>query len=187
MGLDMYARRRVYVKQWDHQKPEERFTVRIERGGKPVAGIQSDRISAIEEDVMYWRKANHIHGWFVDNVQNGIDDQRTYLVDWADLRKLLNRCERVIEASKLVERPAQAAVLSKGHSEPVERSEPGRVIEDATTAKRLLPTREGFFFGSYEYDEEYLNDVVQTRDWAKSMIADHENGVPGDIGYSSWW
>ena len=28
----------------------------------------------IAEEVAYWRKANEIHRWFVDNVQNGEDD-----------------------------------------------------------------------------------------------------------------
>lgn len=188
MGLDMYAHRRVYVKQWEHQKPEERFTVRIERGGKPVAGIQSDRILAVEEDVMYWRKANHIHAWFVENVQSGNDDQRKYLVDWDVLRNLLMLCEKVIEASRLGDGMVYAGTeWSRENPVPTERRELGRVIEDPTVAMELLPTRSGFFFGSTEYDEGYLNDVVRTRDWAKSMIEDHENGVPGDIEYSSWW
>ena len=26
------------------------------------------------KEVMYWRKANYIHNWFVENIQNGSDD-----------------------------------------------------------------------------------------------------------------
>lgn len=29
---------------------------------------------AINTEAMYWRKANQIHSWFVENVQDGIDD-----------------------------------------------------------------------------------------------------------------
>lgn len=184
----MYAHRRVYVKQWEHQKPEERYTVDIARGGKPVAGIKPERILSVVEDVMYWRKANHIHAWFVDNVQSGNNNQREYLVDWNSLRKLLDCCERVIKASKLVDKAATAEeTSSKDHPGPAERGEPDRVIEDATTAERLLPTRSGFFFGPTEYDEWYLNEVIRTRDWAASMLADCKAGVPGDIYYSCWW
>ena len=103
MGLDMYAARRLYVKQWEHQSPDERYTVQIAHGGKPVSGIQSDRISDVDEEVMYWRKANHIHGWFVDNVQNGEDDCKPYHVNWNRLRELHSVCAKVIEASKLVD------------------------------------------------------------------------------------
>ena len=34
-----------------------------------------------------------------------------------------------------------------------------RVLENHDLAEELLPTREGFFFGSTEYDEYYFNDV----------------------------
>src|SRR5690348_7389057 len=105
MGLDMYVHRRVYCKQWEHQKPDERFSVQIARGGKPVSGIDPKRISSVDEEVMCWRKANHIHKWFVDNVMDGEDrnDGRDYEVSDDDLRKLVDVCQKVMNASKLVD------------------------------------------------------------------------------------
>jgi len=47
-------------------------------------------------EVGYWRKANAIHGWFVRNVQNGVDDCGSYLVTKDQLRDLLMVCEAVI-------------------------------------------------------------------------------------------
>ena len=42
---------------------------------------------------MYWRKANAIHGWFVENCQDGIDEcQKTYITK-TDLIKLKELCE----------------------------------------------------------------------------------------------
>jgi hypothetical protein len=38
------------------------------------------------------------------------------------------------------------------------------VLEDPAKAPELLPTQEGFFFGSYEYDEYYLDDLRDTHD-----------------------
>ena len=184
----MYAARRVYVKQWDHQSPDERYTVQIVRGGKPVSGIQSDRISDVEEDVMYWRKANHIHGWLVDNVQDGKDDCGTYQVDWEQLRALLVTCDHVIKASKLVDGMVDnGTVYDKENPKGLVQRTAGKVIEDATVAKSILPTRQGFFFGCTEYDEDYLNEVVRTYDWASRMLTDNKAGVPGDIYYSSSW
>ncbi len=137
---------------------------------------------------MYWRKANHIHGWFVDNVQGGTDDGRTYFVPWDKLRGLLKLCKKVTKASKLVDGMVYAGtVYTKEHPTGVVRRTPGKVIEDATVAKELLPTRSGFFFGSEEYDEQYLDEVERTRDWAERMLADSNAGVPGDIYYSSSW
>ena len=78
-------------------------------------------------------------------------------------------------------------MYDKEHPNGVEQREAGRVIEDATVAKRLLPTRGGFFFGSTEYDEHYLEDVKETRSWITRMLKDHKNEVPGEIYYSSSW
>lgn len=188
MGLDMYAARKLFVKQWEHQSPDERYTVQVARGGKPVSGIHTDRISAIEEEVMYWRKANYIHGWFVDNVQNGTDDCKEYYVDWDKLEHLFEVCEKVIKASQLVDGMVHSyQTWDKERRTWVTHRVPGKLIEDPTVAKEFLPTTEGFFFGTYEYDEYYLNEVIRTRDWAARMLADRKAGVPGDICYSSSW
>lgn len=188
MGLDMYAARKLNVTQFDFQGPDERYTVQIARGGKPVPGINADRISVIEEQVMYWRKANHIHAWFVDNVQSGEDDQREYYVGDDVLRELHAVCQKVIEASKLVDGAVYAGtVYDKDHPTGVVQRKLGKVIADATVAAEQLPTRSGFFFGDTEYDEHYLNEVTRTRDWVAETLANRENGVPGDIYYSSWW
>lgn len=176
------------MKQWEHQSPDERYTVHIDCGGKPVAGIQFGRISSVDEEVMYWRKANHIHGWFVDNVQNGQDDCNSYYVDWDRLRELRDACYKVESASKLVEGSVyHGTVYDKEHPNGATLRVPGRVIEDATVAKELLPTTTGCFFGNTEYDEEYLDEVVRTHAWVVGMLDDHELGVPGDIVYSSSW
>ena len=188
MGLDMSAARRLYVKQWNDQSPEERYTVQITRGGKLVPGIQSERIAAVEEDVMHWWKANHIHGWFVDNVQYGVDDRKSYYVDWSKLRKLLSVCKEVIKKSELADGTVlQGWYWKPGMTKAEAKRTPGKVIRNSSTAKRLLPTRYGVFFGSEEYDEDYYGDVVKTRDWAERMLADHDAGVPGEIYYSSSW
>lgn len=188
MGLDMYAARRLYVKQWDHQPKEERYSVKITKGGKPVKGIKPEGISYIEEEVMYWRKANHIHAWFVENVQDDNDDCGSYYVPPTLLKELLTLCNQVIEASKLVVRAINTdAVQDKEHPNELDMSEQGKVVGDTTVAETLLPTTSGFFFGSQEYDEWYLKDIKDTRDWLVRMIDDQENGVPGDIYYSSSW
>lgn len=47
----------------------------------------------IIDQVGYWRKANHIHNWFVENVQDGEDDCRYHgEVTKEDLEELLVSC-----------------------------------------------------------------------------------------------
>jgi len=58
--------------------------------------VDPDNICKITEEVAYWRKANQIHRWFVENVQQGEDDCREYLVDTEDLKKLLATVKKVL-------------------------------------------------------------------------------------------
>ena len=71
MGLDMYLTKKSYIKNWDFMKPNEKHKVTIKKNNKIVKEIKPERISEVIEDVGYWRKANAIHKWFVDNVQDG--------------------------------------------------------------------------------------------------------------------
>lgn len=188
MGLDQYAYRRFHTKQWKSQDDDERYTVKVTRGGKPVVGCQSERISGVEVEVMYWRKANQLHGWLVKHVQNGKDDCKPYHVDFETLSYLLEDCKKVIESSKLVDGMIKNGETynSKTNTWESQRA-PGKVIEDSTVAQATLPATEGFFFGHYEYNESYLDDVIATHNWLERMINDHNKGLPGDIYYHSSW
>jgi hypothetical protein len=102
MGLDMYLSKKTYVKQWEH-KGEDNYQVEVTQKGEPVSHIKSERISYIEEEVGYWRKSNQIHNWFVQNVQNGIDNCGTYFVGKEQLEELLELCKQVLANNQLAE------------------------------------------------------------------------------------
>lgn len=119
----------VYYSDWDTEKKH------------PWTGIM--------EQVGYWRKANQIHNWFVENIQDGVDDCCYHReVTEEDLIELRDICHEVLCNHDL--------------------------------AEMRLPTAPGFFFGSYEYDEWYVEDlkntidiinkVLETTDFEKQMI-----------------
>ena len=58
MGLDHGLRKRHYVKNWDHMKPEEKHEIRVLKGGKQDPDVRNDRVEYIEEEVITWRKSN---------------------------------------------------------------------------------------------------------------------------------
>ena len=91
MGLDMYLNRKKYV---------GGYKVSITKSGNGTEDI--DKVQYLIIEAGYWRKANAIHKWFVENVQDGEDDCKEYYVDENDLKKLLDVVNRVLEASKLV-------------------------------------------------------------------------------------
>lgn len=107
---------------------------------------------SIWKEIGYWRKANHIHKWFVDCVQDGEDDCEKYEVTKSNLLDLKAVCEEVLSL--------------KGKDE-------GKIEE-------ILPTESGFFFGSTSYDEYYfsevegtikiINEVLETTDFEKELV-----------------
>lgn len=96
MGLDMYLHRRTYVKDWGHN-PDEKHEVTVKLNGEQHPFIDVTKIIYIEEEVGYWRKANAIHKWFVDNCQNGSDDCKPYYVSYEQLQELLAICKQIKE------------------------------------------------------------------------------------------
>lgn len=95
MGLDMYLSRRKYIgANYEHRNIHGE--IKIFQGEKEIP-IDFNKVSEIREAVGYWRKANQIHSWFVENVQDGEDDCGSYLVEADKLRELLDLCKRVKE------------------------------------------------------------------------------------------
>ena len=185
MGLDMYLHKRHYV---GNKYREEAKLVRIivpkDQEGVffPTKNIKDERVSEIVEEIGYWRKANAIHNWFVQNVQKGKDDCRAYSVSTDDLRKLLSVVTEVLSSSELVDGNVHNGTMySKGKATKVIKK--GKIIKDPTVAQELLPTTEGFFFGGTDYDQYYYQDLVDT----KKILEDALKEEGGEFEYQSSW
>ena len=147
MGLDMYLTKKVYIKNWEHTPKENRSKVSLKVGDKT---IDTKNTIYIEQEVAYWRKANMIHNFFVKHVQEGVDNCAQYHVSYNLLNELYQICVGVKELFEL----------------------------DPKTCKeyceKFLPTTEGFFFGNYEYEEEYMADIESTIEQLKDISKDEE-------------
>ena len=95
MGLDMYLEKRTDVRLWNFQKEEEQFEVIVKKGGVTYPKINPKNVTTIVEEVGYWRKANQIHRWFVENVQDNVDNCGEYFVPKVRLEELLELCQKV--------------------------------------------------------------------------------------------
>lgn len=180
MGLDMYLTRRVYIgAEYEHRKVTGTIDIAID--GKPV-NIDFKKVSYIIENVGYWRKANQIHHWFVENVQEGEDDCKEYCVSQEQLKELYALCKEVKEKCYLV-----PGVLHTGtqysNGQTKELSEMGKVIGNPEIAEELLPTSSGFFFGGTDYTEYYMQDIEETIAILEPLLEDTES----EIYYSSSW
>lgn len=119
----------------NYEHNEVRGTIDISTKYEENIDIPLDRLSSVNLHAGYWRKANAIHKWFVDNVQDGVDDCREYHVSYEDLQKLKQLCETIL--------------LGNNNS-------------SESPALQLLPPQSGFFFGSIEIDECYYQDLKDT-------------------------
>jgi hypothetical protein len=108
MGLDQYLYASKYVSsaEWRPEEVRAEFDSLVASMGAEKMVAKADIKSAtIQFRVGYWRKANQIHGWFVDNVQGGEDDCREYRVSREQLQELLQLCKEAVKTKnqKLLE------------------------------------------------------------------------------------
>ena len=105
MGLDMYLYKKTFIgAEYVHRKVTGTLAITVE--DKPV-DIRLERVSEIVERVGYWRKANAIHKWFVDNVQGGADNCLEYEVSLEKLCELRALCKKAIETKDAALLPPQ--------------------------------------------------------------------------------
>lgn len=93
MGLDMYLNAKRFL--W-HNESElaDKLTENFPELGEA-------KIKEVTAQAMYWRKSNAIHKWFVDNVQQGVDDCGNYEVSREQLMELLSVIEMVLDDNGL--------------------------------------------------------------------------------------
>lgn len=139
MGLDMY----LYADKYVSRKSDTRIA------GTDYDYYDNEAFSAIvstleAQDLVdnewtgltvslpigYWRKANAIHNWIVQNCADGVDECQRIFISHEKAKELVDTCKKVVATPKL--------------------------------ADELLPPAVGFFFGSTDIDEWYLNDLKRT-------------------------
>jgi len=143
MGLDMYLTKQIYVGA-NYAFNEVKGEINLTKHGEKI-DIDLSKVTYITEEVAYWRKANQIHNWFVEHVQNGNDDCGTYYVSIEQIQELVKTCKLILEN------------------------------RDTELARELLPTCSGFFFGNTDYDDDYFEDLENTVDQLDGLEeADYE-------------
>ena len=112
-----------------------------------------------KKEVCYWRKANQIHGWFERTLNNGESTNCEYLkVTKDNLESLRHVCERILKSS---------------------------IDKREQLARELLPTCEGFFFGSYNYDDSYYRQLENTVNMLNLVLETWDDNALYE--YTCWW
>lgn len=142
---------------------------------------------AISEQVGYWRKANAIHNWFVHRVQDGEDDCEYHdEVTKEVLEELKGRCEAVLREAILVSGKVKNGYRLGKNGQEIPIMEDGKFVFNPDICDEMLPSRDGFFFGSTDYDQWYINDIKYTYELCGELLesTDFDNQM---IFYVSSW
>ena len=156
MGLDMYLYVRKYecCIRWGNDYDEKKVNFYPEELNVFEIDKRNFMSKETQYQIGYWRKANAIHNWFVQNCADGVDNCQTIYVSIEKAKELRNLVNRVLEKHEL--------------------------------ASELLPTSDGFFFGSQEYDEWYFKDLEYTKELLDKVII-LVDGSDYDIVYEAGW
>lgn len=140
----------------------------------------------IHKQVAYWRKANAIHKWFVDNIQSGEDDCCYHReVTEQDLEKLIGICEEILDSVVLEDgKVLNGYVYRNGKEEPSYQD--GKQIVNKEVCERLLPSESGFFFGGTDYDQWYMDGIKYTYE-VLSRILEETDFEKQMLFYVSSW
>jgi hypothetical protein len=132
MGLDMYLTARKYFakRDWKNDIDNPEFDAIVELAPSGLTKFGEYAGINVEFPVAYWRKANAIHGWFVNECAGGRDECQPIPVSHGQLSTLRDLCKSVM-------------------------------LQPAMAWDTLPPTA-GFFFGSYDIDEWYMEDMKNT-------------------------
>jgi hypothetical protein len=188
MGLDMYLEAENYVGGWEHVPPEERrlYGEILDLAGLRALACKDSPSVDVTVKVAYWRKANAIHAWFVEHVQDGKDEcQRSY-VTRDQLAELVKLCQAVLDSVETVEGNVSNGTTYHPDGRVVRETRPGLVVAQKGIAAKQLPTKSGFFFGCTDYDEDYLADL---RDTIKQLTPLLDPGLHGRFTFyyrASW-
>ena len=149
-------------------------------------------------EVGYWRKANAIYGWFERNHGQVLENGVSIIVTESDLDALRAICVKVLAVAKtkterLLSKDSypksfyanrnfiseEDLVLHADGSDRYHYYYDKVSVINTEDVEVLLPTTSGFFFGSQEYDNWYLDDIqltIDIIDKAFDLSKDEEEG-----------
>ena len=97
MGLDSYLKAEKFVSGYDFDPKQKEANLKIKEALGFTEEDYPESSLTVSITVGYWRKANAIHAWFVDNCQGGVDECQNTLLSPNDLGRLLDVCKEAIE------------------------------------------------------------------------------------------
>ena len=195
MGLDMYLSARRYTSggfDFRRQAEDEASKAEVKFYDKVISAAGLTRLHnsgalsemnslTIEVSVGYWRKHNAIHSWFVRELAGGTDECQPIYVGREDLARLRAICREILATVKRGPETSQAGIFGAYTYRPV-------IEIDTELAQELLEPQSGFFFGSTDYVDYYVDGLEYTADLI-DILLDEKKFPPmqWDFQYQASW
>lgn len=127
---------------------------------------------SVKHEVCYWRKFNALHKYFNDHFNEQDNDNCVNMyMNIDDIRELLRLVKQIRK---------QVIVRDEKITNP--------------EVCGALPTEEGFFFGSTDYDKYYVSDLDLTIGQLSKVIDEHEKLIKAGVAeydidyyYRAWY
>lgn len=239
MGLDLYMTEKRHFGGFNAKEVKAQIEVVNDNDPNETHElVANDYGMTVERTVIYWRKANQIYKWFIDNCMKEYENDTRISVSIEDLKELLETCKKVaksisfatdqvecgtrlstVEGGKKVflislitdEKNRVVDIVKNGTStikalkkgdlfivegekngwnelKEIEKRddrysihttmwEIGKIVDNPSVAQKLLPTQNGFFFGSTDYTEWYAEQINDTIKDLEKVIADYDDFI----------
>lgn len=185
MGLDMYLYAEKYISAsdtFDKQHPKQYKEI-LEVAGMDTLPKSDYTSLTVKVQVGYWRKANAIHGWFVRECANNVDECQEVYIPAEKLIELRDECVKALANRHTATKPNEADYVKKidETNDIVKlitesmKEQSDRVSKQLEKPTDPLEPIAGFFFGSTEKDEYYYNDLIYTVDLINSLLANRSD------------
>ena len=170
MGLDQYLEARQYIskRDWSGDEPVDNKAYPIVEAMTRPGVVDPDASGGItlQYIAVQWRKANAIQRWMEYQLSGGeLENCRDYPIYGDQLEQLRDDCRAVLDV-----------YVAKGAFAPM--------AED----RHLLP-QPGFFFGSYDMDDWYFQQLDMTilsiNRLEKAGALDPKSDI--SFTYRAWW
>ena len=154
----------------------------------PVAQFKS---FSLFDEVGCWEKANHIHAWFVMNVQGAIDDCSYYFVTEDNFLELKETCEKVLALNPFSTDVDVSKRTDLFYVSILSLVESGAITKDdyeemKAKLEEIMPTQSGFFFGETDYNAGYFQLVKNTLEIVYKILENGDFDKEVYLYHSSW-
>ena len=159
MGLDQYITIRHKSTNSAYKKYQDYWNLSDEERANTKIPDEPEK----DFIVGYFRKHNMIHKWFVDNIQNGVDDCGRYVIPFNKLKEILAICKYIMSGVTKTKKPTKYMTDRDGVEHEIWQMDTYTPTNEILEySKENLPTQSGFFFGDTDYLDDYFYCIENT-------------------------